>query len=385
MEKVKKVSVIGIGGVGTNAACFSTDIAQHVVIYNRKRTQDDERVDGICRDMYDAVCASTGCRITGTNSYEDLADSDYIAITIGLGREYPYETRDMLFFRNASLIKSCLDSIYNVSPNARIIISTNPVDYMGAIALKAGFNEGNILCLGGEVDKARLARLICDALQTNAGRYVSPEEITDIYVLGSHGPTMIPVFSNGKFEGKPLGDILDNDTMEKIVKGTRSEGATITKKRGKSAIIGPGAAMARMISRISKGEELLAHTFFQVDELKQLGVQKITCDKAFLGLPFKIVNNEKRITKTHMSDSERSALEKFIEGQNNRDNEVETILSKTQEGLSKSEMIENFIGFMKQKGVIIKPLPEEIDKYETYKEGDGPESAVAMNIKKYIG
>ncbi len=98
MNKIKKVSVIGIGGVGTHAACFSAIISDNLVLYNRQRSDEDERVDGLSRDMCDALSHFTGCKIKGSNSIENIVDSDVVITTIGIGREFGFETRNMLFF-----------------------------------------------------------------------------------------------------------------------------------------------------------------------------------------------------------------------------------------------------------------------------------------------
>ena len=384
IDRIKKISVIGIGGVGTYAACFSARLAEKMVIYNRRRSDDDERVDGLLRDMCDALSCATDCNITGSNFSEDLAGSDVIVIAIGLGREYAFETRDMLFFKNAALIKSTMNDIKKVSPAARVIIATNPVDYMGIIAKNAGLPEQNIFCLGGELDTARLTRYICDALTEKTGRFVNPCEINDIYVVGSHGPNMIPVLSNGKFEGKYLKDIFNAATIEAIKKNTKSEGATITRKKGKSAVIGPGAAIAAMIEKGINGREFLAHTYLNNKELKQLGIDLTFDQNIFMGIPFKLKPGGREVTPIIMSDEEKSDLIKFIDAQNDRNQEVEIILSKTQEGLSTTEKINNFISFLSQKGVIIKPIVGEDGGHEIYREGEDPQSAVSMNIWKYI-
>ena len=384
MNKIKKVSVIGIGGVGANAACFSTFISDNLVLYNRQRSDEDERVDGTIRDMCDALSHFTGCNIKGSNSIEDIADSDVVVTTIGLGREFGFETRDMLFFKNASLIKATMNNIKKISPDARVIIATNPVDYMGTIARAAGFPEENIFCLGGELDTARLGRFICDALERKIGRYVNPRELEDIYVVGSHGPNMIPVFSHGKFEGKYLKKILDDEDIKAITQQTKSEGATITKKKGKSGAIGPGASIARMIDKGHNGLPMIAHTYVTPAELKELGIEIDSDNSVFTGMPFRFRSRGRQLISISMTDEERSALIKFIKGQNARDDEVRVILSKTEEGLSKEEKVDNFISFMAQKGVIIKPVLGEEGGYEIYKEDEDPRNALSINIWKYI-
>ena len=386
MKIMNKISIIGIGGVGTYTACFCAALAEKMVIYNRRRSDDDERADGLVRDMRDALSHITGCNTINASSFEDFAGSDVVITTIGLGREYAFETRDMLFFKNASLIKSTMDNIYKISPETKIIIATNPVDYMGIIAKISGFPEENIFCLGGELDTARLSRYICDALGAKTGRYINPKKLEDIYVLGSHGPDMIPVFSHGKYEGKYIKDILDTDTMKEVVKNTISEGAIITKKKGKSAVIGPGASIARMIEKGTKGQYLLAHIYVNSDDLKRLGLDINSYDSnAFLGMPFRISSKkERQIMPVNLSDGEKAALIKFIDGQKARNEEVEFILTKTEGGLSAKEKVKNFISFMAQKGAIIKPILGEDGGYEIYMEGEDPKNAVSMNIWRYI-
>ncbi len=277
-----------------------------------------------------------------------------------------------------------MDNIKKISPDARMIIATNPVDYMGAIAKAAGFPEENIFCLGGELDTARLGRFICDALEKKIGRFVNPHELEDIYVVGSHGPNMIPVFSHGKFEGKYLKEILDDGDIKAITRQTKSEGATITKKQGRSGVIGPGAAIARMIYQGHNGLPLIAHTYVTSVELKELSIEIDSDNSVFTGIPFRFRSGGRQLISIRMTDEEKSALIKFVKGQDARDTEVLAILSKTEECLSKEEKVNNFIPFMAQKGVIFKPVLDEGGGYEIYKEDEDPRNALSINIWKYI-
>lgn len=384
MKKAKRISIIGIGGVGTYAAYSCGYLAEQMVIFNRKHSEADERINGLVRDLRDAFYDRRSFCLTGTDRFEDLRNSDFIVITIGLARQYPFETRDMLFFKNAALIKYYLKEIYAVSPSSNVIIASNPVDYMGMIAREVGFSEENIYCLGGELDTARLARFICDSMQETHQEPANPSQLEDLFVLGSHGPQMVPVFTYGRFKGKFLKDLLKPETMVEIARKTRSEGATITKKMGKSAVIGPGATIARIIMKMINNKRLLAHSFVKPDMLRRIGIPIDDMDgNLFLGLPFTINADKKVLGHVRMSKQETQELVTFIKSQADRDNKVKDVLAKTRGRFTKRQKIANFIEFMSQKGEIIRRLTDE-GGYEIYTEGDDARNAVAIDVSKYI-
>ena len=384
MKKAKKISIIGIGGVGRYSAYSCGYLAEHMVIFNRKHSKADERINGLVRDLRDAFYDRRSFCLTGTDSFENLRNSDFVVITIGLARQYPFETRDMLFFKNSALIKSYLKEIYAVSPLSNIIIASNPVDYMGIIAREVGFPEGRIYCLGGELDTARLARFVCDSLKETLQEQVNPSQLENLFVLGSHGPQMVPVFAYGRFKGAFLKDILKPEIMAEIVRKTRSEGATITKKMGKSAVIGPGAAIARIIMKMMNNKSLLAHSFVKPDDLRRIGIPVDDMDEnLFLGLPFTINADKKELDHVRMTKQESQELLTFIRSQADRDNKVKDVLEKTRGRFTKRQKIANFIEFMSQKGEIIRRLTDE-GGYEIYTEGDDARNAVAIDVSKYI-
>ncbi|MBI5592960.1 MAG: hypothetical protein HY881_21030 [Deltaproteobacteria bacterium] len=149
--------------------------------------------------------------------------------------------------------------------------------------------------------------------------------------------------------------------------------------------MGPGASIARMIEKGSNGECLVAHIYVNSGGLKRLSLDCNYDCNAFLGMPFKVSSERgRRIVSVDLSDEEKAALIKFINGQKTRNEEVESILSKTDERLPAKEKIHNFISFMAQKGVIIKPVSGDDGGYEIYSEGEDPKSAVLLNILRYI-
>ena len=176
----------------------------------------------------------TGC----TNDYAQTAGSDVVVITSGIPRK-PGMTREELIGVNAGIVKSVSENILKHSPNAIIVIVSNPMDTMTYLTLKStGLPKNKVIGMGGALDSSRFKCYLSKALNAN------PNELEGM-VIGGHGDTtMIPLTRFASYKGRPISDILDKDALENVVKSTMLGGATLTGLLGTSAWYAPGAAVA---------------------------------------------------------------------------------------------------------------------------------------------
>lgn len=240
---MSKVTVVGAGKYGSTTAqrLAEADIADEVVI-----TDIVEGLpQGLALDMNQSR-PIVGYRtlVTGTNDYADTAGSDVVVITAGLPRK-PGMTRMDLLEVNAGIVTNVVNQLMEFSPEAILVVVTNPLDQMTTLAAEvSGLPRNKVLGQAGMLDSARFAHFISEA--TGA-------DILDIeaVTLGSHGATMVPVPSLCKVGGKPLAEALDAETINELVDRTRNGGAEIVGllKTG-SAYYAPSAAAASMVEAI---------------------------------------------------------------------------------------------------------------------------------------
>lgn len=182
--------------------------------------------------------------VVGTTNYKETADSDVVVITAGLPRK-PGMSRMDLLGRNAEIIAGVSEQIAEHSPNAIVIVVTNPLDEMTYLASqKTGFPKERVMGQAGVLDSARLAYYIAEELK------VSPLSV-DAITLGSHGEQMVPLPRHATVDGKPLKEIVDGETLERLFARTRDGGAEVIEflKKG-SAYYAPSASVARMVNAI---------------------------------------------------------------------------------------------------------------------------------------
>ena len=240
---MSKVTVVGAGKYGstTTQRIAEWDIVDEVVM-----TDIVEGLpQGLALDMNQSRPV-LGYRtlVTGTNDYADTANSDVVVITAGLPRKPGMSRMDLLGV-NAGIVKSVVEEIVRYSPNAVIIVVTNPLDQMTTLAADvSGFPRNRVLGQAGMLDSARFAHFISE---------VSDHDILDItaVTLGSHGETMVPVPSLCKIGDEPLLDVLSDTQVDELVDRTRKGGAEIVAylKTG-SAYYAPSAAAASMVRAI---------------------------------------------------------------------------------------------------------------------------------------
>jgi malate dehydrogenase len=243
-----KITVIGAGNVGATAAQRLADkeLANEVVLVD----VIEGMPQGKGLDMYEAApVEGTDSRVLGTNSYDDTANSDIIVITAGIARK-PGMSRDDLQTTNAGIVKSVTEQAAAKSPNAILVVVSNPLDVMTYVAWKvSGFPRERVIGMAGVLDSARFRTFISMELK------VSVEDVS-AFVLGGHGDSMVPLPRYSTVAGIPLPDLMDQATIDRLVKRTRDGGIEIVNflKTG-SAYYAPSAAAVQMVEAIVKDKK----------------------------------------------------------------------------------------------------------------------------------
>jgi len=241
---MNKVTVIGAGNVGaTVAECVARkDMVQEVVLVDIV----DGMPQGKALDMMESGPIHLfDTRITGTNTYDATAGSDICVVTAGIPRR-PGMSRDDLLATNAKIVRSVTEQFVAQSPNAIVIIVSNPLDVMTYVAyLTSGFPSQRVLGMAGVLDTARYRAFIAMELG------VSVRDIQTL-LMGGHGDTMVPLPRYTTIGGIPLTELMDAETIEAIVERTKKGGGEIVKLMGTSAWYAPGAAAAEMVEAMVK-------------------------------------------------------------------------------------------------------------------------------------
>jgi malate dehydrogenase len=238
-----RVTVVGSGFVGATAAMriVQKGLADDVVIIDII----EGLPQGLALDMREsAPIEGFEPNVRGTNDYKDTADSDVVVITAGLPRQ-PGMSRMDLLDKNAGIIRDVVRHVKEHSPRAILIVVTNPLDEMTYLASEAsGFPRGRVMGMAGVLDSARLRYFIADELGVSPGK-------VEAMTLGSHGEAMVPLPRQATVEGKPLTEMADAATLERLYQRTRDAGAEIVAllKKG-SAYYAPSAAIAQMVNAI---------------------------------------------------------------------------------------------------------------------------------------
>jgi len=246
-----KVSVIGAGNVGATCAEYIAlnRIASEVVILDIK----ENFAEGKALDlMQTATLNGFNTRISGsTNDYAKTANSKVVVITSGIPRK-PGMTREELIGINAGIVKTVTENVLKHSPEAIIIIVSNPMDTMTYLALKESkLPKNRIIGMGGILDSARFKCYLSAALNAPAS------DISGV-VIGGHGDTtMIPLTRLASYTGVPVSQFLDADTLKKVSADTMVGGATLTGMLGTSAWYAPGAAVAALVNSIINDQKKL--------------------------------------------------------------------------------------------------------------------------------
>lgn len=296
-----KVTVIGVGNVGATCAdvLITREVCNEVVLLDIK----EGVAEGKALDIFQtATLMDFDTKITGvTNDYKASAGSNVVVITSGIPRK-PGMTREELIGTNAGIVKSVVDQVIEHSPNAIILIISNPMDTMTYLALKSsGLPKNQVFGMGGALDSARFKCYLSKALNANSN------EIEGM-VIGGHGDTtMIPLVSKASYKGVPVTEFADSNTLDQVVADTMVGGATLTKLLGTSAWYAPGAAAAYVVEAIVKDQKKLIPSCVYLDG--EYGLKDIC-----LGVPAIIgARGVERVIEIPLTDKEKELFAKSAE------------------------------------------------------------------------
>ena len=308
-----KITVVGAGAVGATCAdnIARKELANELVLLDIK----EGLAEGKAQDMMQtAALLGFDTRITGsTNDYSKTAGSDVVIITSGIPRK-PGMTREELIGTNAGIVKTVCENILKHSPNAIIIVISNPMDTMTYLALTAtGLPKNRIIGMGGTLDSSRFKYQLSQHLNC------SPADL-NVVVVGGHGDTtMIPLIRQATWNSVPVTNFLSAEQQTKIVNDTMVGGATLTKLIGTSAWYAPGAAGAALAEAIVRDEKKLFTCCVALDG--EYG-QKDIC----LGVPVIIGKNGwEKILDFGLNADEQAAFNKSAEAVRNMNEVLKTL------------------------------------------------------------
>jgi malate dehydrogenase len=255
----KKVSVIGAGNVGATCAdvLATRNVAPEIVLLDIKEGVSEGKSIDI---MQTATLLGIQSRVTGvTGDYAATAGSDVVVITSGLPRK-PGMTREELIGVNAGIVKSVAGNVLKYSPDATLIIVSNPMDPMCYLTAKiSGLPRNKVIGLGGALDSSRFKYYLSQALNAN------PNDV-EATVIGGHGDTtMVPLLSLATCKGVPVSSLLSAEKLAEVAAATKVGGATLTGLLGTSAWYAPGAASATMAEAIIKDQKRIVASGVLVD------------------------------------------------------------------------------------------------------------------------
>tara|TARA_B100000427_G_scaffold103252_1_gene85350 strand:- start:6424 stop:7347 length:924 start_codon:yes stop_codon:yes gene_type:complete len=293
-----KVTVVGAGNVGATAAqrIVEKQLADVVLIDIVEGLPQGKALDM----MQSAATEGFDTSIIGTNNYDDTAGSDVVVITAGIARK-PGMSRDDLLNTNANIVGSVTEQIVAQSPDAIIIVVSNPLDVMTQLAWqKSGLDPNRVFGMAGVLDSSRYACFIAEALNCSI-KDVRP------MVLGGHGDTMVPVPQYSTVNGIAITELLDAQTIDAINDRTRHGGAEIVKylKTG-SAFYAPSASSVAMVEAVllDSGRILPCCALLQ----GQYGVDNLYC-----GVPVELGREGvRRVIELDLNQSELSALQESV-------------------------------------------------------------------------
>jgi len=291
-----KVTVVGAGNVGATAAHWiaSKELADVVLVDIVEGTPQGKALDLAQAAPIDGF----DVKVVGSNSYEETANSDVVIITAGLPRK-PGMSRDDLLKTNSEIVSKVTEQVAKFSPNAFLIIVSNPLDAMAQVAFrKSGFPKNRVMGMAGVLDSARMRCFLAEALN------VSVENV-NAFVLGGNGDTMVPLPRYSTCAGIPVTELLPKDQLDAIIKRTANGGAEIVGllKTG-SAFYAPSLGAVEMAESILKDKKkILPCAVFLEGEY---GVSNL-----FVGVPVKLgKNGVEQIIEINLTNDERSALQK---------------------------------------------------------------------------
>ena len=292
----KKVSIVGAGNVGATAAHWiaSKELADVVLVDIAEGIPQ-----GKALDLLEAMpIEKRDVHVIGSNDYAETAHSDIVVITAGLPRK-PGMSRDDLLHTNFKIMSDVVAKVVAQSPEAILIIVSNPLDAMAQAAFRqSGFNRERVIGMAGVLDSARFRTFIAEELN------VSVENVT-AFVLGGHGDTMVPLARYSTVAGIPITELIPADRLESLIQRTRDGGAEIVKylKTG-SAYYAPSAATVEMVEAILKDKKKILPCAVYLQG--EYGI-----DGFYIGVPCKLgAAGLEQIVEIKLTAEEDAALKK---------------------------------------------------------------------------
>ncbi|MES2285277.1 MAG: malate dehydrogenase [Bacteroidota bacterium] len=290
-----KVTVVGAGNVGATCAdvIAQKELVNELVLLDIK----ENFAEGKALDIWQTAPVNLyDTRITGsTNDYSKTANSDVVVITSGLPRK-PGMSRDDLISTNAGIVKHVTENILKYSPNAIIIIVSNPLDVMTYCAyLTAKIDPKRVFGMAGILDTARYRAFLAEELNC------SPKDIQAV-LMGGHGDTMVPLPRYTTVAGIPVTELISKERLDEIIERTKKGGGEIVNLLGTSAWYAPGASAAQMVEAIVRDQKRI----FPVCAWLQgeYGLKDI-----YLGVPVKLGKNGiEQIIELKLNDEEKKLL-----------------------------------------------------------------------------
>jgi malate dehydrogenase len=290
-----KVTVVGGGNVGATVAqgIALKELADVIVVDIVEGVPQGKTLDLMETapvEKYDSI-------LRGTNGYDETADSDVVVITAGLPRK-PGMSRDDLLWKNEEIVAGVTREIVKRSPNAILVIVSNPLDAMCEVARRvSGFPRERVIGMAGVLDSARMRAFIAMELNVSV-------ENTHAFVLGGHGDTMVPLPRYSTVAGIPITELMSKERIDAIVTRTRNGGAEIVNLLKTSAWYAPGAATVEMVEAILKDKrKILPCAAYLTGEY---GFNNL-----YVGVPVKLGRNGiEQIIEITLTEEERAALQK---------------------------------------------------------------------------
>lgn len=311
-----KITVVGAGAVGATCAdnIARRELAEELVLVDIKEGFAEGKALDISQTS--SLCGFDTRVIGVTNDYSKTANSDVCVITSGIPRK-PGMTREELIGTNAKIVEGVCKSLLEYSPNAIIVVISNPMDTMTYLALKStGLPKNRIIGMGGILDSARFKTYLQKELNCS-------QNDLHAVVIGGHGDTtMIPLTRLATINGTPVSNMLSTDTLKQVAADTMVGGATLTKLLGTSAWYAPGAAGAALVESIVRNERKVFPCCVYLDG--EYG-QKDIC----MGVPVVIGKNGwEQIIDYKLNAEEQEAFNKSAEAVRNMNNVLETMAAQ---------------------------------------------------------
>lgn len=292
---MKKISVIGAGNVGATAVYYMAEknMADIVMIDVAQGLAESKARDV----MHTAAMRGYAMSVTGTEDYRALRGSDVVVITAGVPRKPGMDRLDLLKI-NTSIVSEVSKHVADHCPAAVVIVVTNPLDIMALVALrKTGFATKKVVGMAGALDSTRFRYFIAERLGVWPGDVMA-------MVLGGHGDEMVPLKEYTSVGGVPVTQLLDDETIEAMIRRTRDGGGEIVKYLGSgSAFYAPGASVSKMVEAVIKDEKrLVAASAYLRGEYGH--------DRIFLGVPVLLgKSGVEKIISIDLTSEERRALD----------------------------------------------------------------------------